>query len=115
LARLFAYLVRYIHRHVSRYAPLDVLCRRSQIRRKLVELFLAVTLIVGAAFSLLIFIVMCYRPIRRETRHHRGSRKNKFAILGVEAPGRKSVKIRHIWMFRVFAPATGRDASATKM
>jgi hypothetical protein len=37
-------LLRYIHRHVSRYAPVDVPCRRTQIRRNLVELFLAVTL-----------------------------------------------------------------------
>jgi hypothetical protein len=45
LACLLARLLRYIHRHVSRYAPLDVLCRRTQIRRNLVELFLTVTLI----------------------------------------------------------------------
>ncbi|MEX1355017.1 MAG: hypothetical protein AB1Z28_10380, partial [Desulfobacterales bacterium] len=32
------------HRHVSRYAPLDVPCRRTIIRRNLVELFLTVTL-----------------------------------------------------------------------
>ena len=44
LACLLARLLRYIHRHVSRYAPLDVPCRRTQIRRNLVELFLAVTL-----------------------------------------------------------------------
>jgi hypothetical protein len=42
---LLARLLRYIHRHVSRYAPLDVPCRRTQIRRNLVELFLTVTLI----------------------------------------------------------------------
>jgi hypothetical protein len=39
-----ARLLRYIHRRVSRYAPLDVPCRRTQIRRNLVDLFLAVTL-----------------------------------------------------------------------
>jgi hypothetical protein len=44
LAYLLARLLRYIHRHVSRYAPLDVPCRRTQIRRNLVELFLTVTL-----------------------------------------------------------------------
>jgi len=37
-------LLRYIHRHVSRYVPLDVPCRRTQIRRNLVELFLTVAL-----------------------------------------------------------------------
>ena len=44
LACLLARLLRYIHRHVSRYAPLDVPCRRTQSRRNLVELFLTVTL-----------------------------------------------------------------------
>ena len=44
LACLLARLLRYIHRHVSRYAPLDVPCRRTQIRRNLVELFLSATL-----------------------------------------------------------------------
>ena len=44
LACLLDPLLRYIHRHVSRYAPLDVPCRRTQIRRNLVELFLTVTL-----------------------------------------------------------------------
>jgi hypothetical protein len=37
-------LLRYIQRHVSRYAPLNVPCRRTQIRRNLVELFLTATL-----------------------------------------------------------------------
>ena len=45
LACLLARLLRYIQRHVSRYAPLDVPCRRTQIRRNLVELFFTVTLI----------------------------------------------------------------------
>jgi len=36
--------LRYIHRHVSRYAPADVPCGRTQIRRNLVELCLTVTL-----------------------------------------------------------------------
>jgi hypothetical protein len=44
LACLLARLLRYIHRHVSRYAPLDVPCRRTQIQRNLVELFPTVTL-----------------------------------------------------------------------
>jgi len=44
LACLLARLLRYIHRHGSRYAPQDVPCRRTQIRRNLVELFLTVTL-----------------------------------------------------------------------
>ena len=44
LACLLARLLRYIHRRVSRYAPLDVPCRRTQIQRNLVELFLTVTL-----------------------------------------------------------------------
>ncbi|MGD8954260.1 MAG: hypothetical protein PVI72_11110, partial [Desulfobacterales bacterium] len=39
------YLVRYIHRHASRYAPLDVPFRRTQIRHNLVESFLILTLI----------------------------------------------------------------------
>jgi len=38
-------LLRYSHRHVSRYAPLAVPCRRTQFRRNLVELLLTVTLI----------------------------------------------------------------------
>ena len=46
LACLLARLLRYFHRHVSRYAPLEVPCRRTQIRRNLVELFLTVTLII---------------------------------------------------------------------
>jgi len=41
---ILARLLRYIHRHVSRYAPVDVPCMRTQIRRNLVELFLTVTL-----------------------------------------------------------------------
>ena len=45
LACLLARLLRYIQRHVSGYAPLDVPCRRTQIRRNLVELFFTVTLI----------------------------------------------------------------------
>ncbi len=45
LACLLARLLRYIQRHVSRYTPLDVPCRRTQIRRNLVELFFTVTLI----------------------------------------------------------------------
>jgi hypothetical protein len=45
LACLLSRLPRYIHRHVSRYAPLNVPCRRAKIRRNLVELFLTVTLI----------------------------------------------------------------------
>ena len=40
-----ARLLRYIHRHVSRYALLDVPCWWTQIQRNLVELFLIVTLI----------------------------------------------------------------------
>jgi hypothetical protein len=44
-ACLMARLLRYIHRHVSRYALLDVPCWRTQIRRNFVELFLIVTLI----------------------------------------------------------------------
>jgi hypothetical protein len=44
-ACLLARLLRYIHRHVSRYASLDVRCRRTQIRRDLVKLFITVTLI----------------------------------------------------------------------
>ena len=37
-------LLRYIHQHVSRYAPVDVPCRQTIIRRNRVELFLTVTL-----------------------------------------------------------------------
>jgi hypothetical protein len=44
LACLLVRLLRYIQRHLSRYAPLDVPCRRAQIRRNLVELFLTVNL-----------------------------------------------------------------------
>jgi len=44
LACLLDRLLRYIHRHVSRYAPLDVPCRRTQIQRNLVELFITMTL-----------------------------------------------------------------------
>ena len=44
-ACLLARLLGYIHRHVFRYVPLDVPCRRAQIRRNLVELFLTATLI----------------------------------------------------------------------
>ena len=44
IACLLARLLRYSHRHVSRYASLAVPCRRTQIRRNLVELFLTVTL-----------------------------------------------------------------------
>ena len=44
LACLLARLLRYIQRHVSRYAPLNVPCRRTQIRRNLVDLFLTVIL-----------------------------------------------------------------------
>jgi hypothetical protein len=47
LACFLARPLRYIHRHVSRYAPLDVPCRQTQIRRNLVESFLTVTLAVG--------------------------------------------------------------------
>ena len=47
LAGLLDRLLRYIHRPVSRYAPLDVPCRRTQVRRNLVELFLTVTLKAG--------------------------------------------------------------------
>jgi hypothetical protein len=41
-----ARLLRYIHPPVSRYAQVDVPCRQTIIRRKRVELFLTVTLIV---------------------------------------------------------------------
>jgi hypothetical protein len=44
LACLLVRLLRYIHRHVPRYAPLGVPCRRTQIRRNLVELYFTVTL-----------------------------------------------------------------------
>jgi hypothetical protein len=44
LACLMARLLRYIHRHISRYAQVDVPCRQTIIRRNRVELFLAVTL-----------------------------------------------------------------------
>ncbi len=58
LACLLTRLLRYIHRHVSRYAPLDVPCRRTQIRRNLVELFLTVTLTLKAEqFYEVIYIV----------------------------------------------------------
>ena len=42
--RLLSCLSRYIHRHVFRYAPLDVPRRRAQIWRNLVKLFLTMTL-----------------------------------------------------------------------
>ena len=51
LACLLARLLLYIHRHVSRYVPLDVPCRRTQIRRNLVELFLTVILSALAQFA----------------------------------------------------------------
>jgi hypothetical protein len=41
---LLARLLRYIHRHVSRYAPLDVPFRRTQTRRNPVALFITVAL-----------------------------------------------------------------------
>ena len=44
LACLLARLMRYILRHVSRYAPVDAPCRRIQIWRNLLELFLSVSL-----------------------------------------------------------------------
>jgi len=36
LACLLARLLRYIHRHISRYAPADMPCRRTKIQRNLV-------------------------------------------------------------------------------
>jgi hypothetical protein len=44
LGCLLTRLLCYIQRYVSQYMPLDVPCRRTQIRRNLVELFLTVTL-----------------------------------------------------------------------
>ena len=43
-ACLLARLPRYIQRHISWYAPADVPCRQTKIRRNLVESFLAATL-----------------------------------------------------------------------
>jgi hypothetical protein len=39
LSCLLARLLRYILRHISRYAPEDVPCRQTNIQRNLVELF----------------------------------------------------------------------------
>jgi hypothetical protein len=51
LVCLLVRLLRYIHRHVSRYAPLDVPYRRAQIRLDIVELFVAVTLTSSGKFD----------------------------------------------------------------
>jgi hypothetical protein len=39
-----ARLLRYIHPHISRYAPVDAPWRRTHIRRHIVELFVSMTL-----------------------------------------------------------------------
>jgi hypothetical protein len=44
-----------------------------------------------------------------------GSRKNKFAILGVEAPGRQGAKTQEYLDIPSFRNTDGRDASAFKM
>ena len=45
----------------------------------------------------------------------KGSRKNKFAILGVEAPGRQGAKTQGYLDIPSFRNTVGRDASASKM
>jgi hypothetical protein len=45
----------------------------------------------------------------------KGSRKNKFAILGVEAPSRQGAKTPEYLDIPSFRNAAGRDASASKM
>ena len=45
----------------------------------------------------------------------KGSRKNKFAILGVEAPGRQGAKTQEYLDIPSFRNTDGRDASAYKM
>jgi hypothetical protein len=45
LSCLLVRLLRYILRHISRYAPEDVPCRRTKIRRNFVELTFSTGLI----------------------------------------------------------------------
>jgi hypothetical protein len=45
----------------------------------------------------------------------KGSRKNKFPILGVEAPGRQGAKTQEYLDIQSFRNTVGRDASASKM
>jgi hypothetical protein len=45
----------------------------------------------------------------------KGSRKNKLAILGVEAPGRQGAKMQEYLDIPSFHNAAGRDVSAFKM
>jgi len=45
----------------------------------------------------------------------KGSRKNKSAILGVEAPVRRGAKTQEYLDIPSFSNADGRDASASKM
>jgi hypothetical protein len=45
----------------------------------------------------------------------KGSRKNKFAILGVEATGRQGAKTQEYLDIPSFRNTAGRDASADEM
>ena len=45
----------------------------------------------------------------------KGSRNNKFAILGVKAPGQQGAKTQEYLDIPSFCNAAGRDASASKM
>jgi len=53
-------------------------------------------------------------PVKKDV-GYKGSRKIKFAILGVAAPGRHGVKTQEYLDIPSFRNPAGRDASAVKM
>jgi hypothetical protein len=58
---------------------------------------------------------MNVRKTVKESYVYQGSRKNKFAILGVEAPAWQGVKTQKYPDIPSFRNAARRDASASKM